>query len=461
MLKAQGRSFLFLALLEKGTEVSVKTNYLRVFTILIAAMAATVLVMALVGIKPAQATFPGANGNIAFAGADNNGYTQIYTISPSGGPSTKITSQDGFAEDPVYSPDGNTIAYDIQPAGTGENNIYTIPATGGTPTQLSNSGGAYCPTFSPDGNTIAYGDDQVVGGGQLYKIPSSGGTPTKVNGASNVDYCPAYSPDGTKISYTGRTPSDTLIIYTIPSSGGTASPLLGSAGSSGNISYSPDGTKITFSAPDSNGNDQIYTIPSRGGSPIQITTGGTDQNPDSDFYANDPSFSPDGTKIAYTETSDATDFDNRIQTIPATGGTPTTIGCAFGTSTNWGAGNSTTSLPSICSVNPAPGATVVPRNTNATVTFSTDMDQSTISKSTFQLSLWNKKKKTYVPVTDTGVTYNSFTKTATLDPFPSKPTKLLGKAKTYKATLTTGVKDAAGHPLSESDSLWTFNTGKK
>jgi Tol biopolymer transport system component len=76
-------------------------------------------------------------------------------------------------------------------------------------------------------------------------------------------------------------------------------------------SYSPDGTKIAFAASD--GHDaEIYTVESTGGKPIQVTN-----NASNDLQ---PSFAPDGRRIAYT-CSDG--HDAEICTInPATGGKP-------------------------------------------------------------------------------------------------------------------------------------------
>jgi Tol biopolymer transport system component len=76
-------------------------------------------------------------------------------------------------------------------------------------------------------------------------------------------------------------------------------------------SYSPDGTKIAFAASD--GHDaEIYTVESTGGKPIQVTN-----NVSNDLQ---PSFAPDGRRIAYT-CSDG--HDAEICTLnPATGGKP-------------------------------------------------------------------------------------------------------------------------------------------
>ena len=87
-------------------------------------------------VEPAEATFPGQNGNIAYMGFDGNDF-EIYTISPTGGTPLQVTNNELHDETPSYSPDGKKIAY----AGFDGNDseIYTIDATGGTPFQVTNN----------------------------------------------------------------------------------------------------------------------------------------------------------------------------------------------------------------------------------------------------------------------------------------------------------------------------------
>ena len=111
-----------------------------------------------------------------------------------------------------------------------------------------------------------------------------------------------------------------------------------------------------------------------------------------------------------------------------------------------------TVAPSVSNPSPADGATRISVSSLVTVTFSEAMDPATITTSTFTLD--------YVPTTNeppilkrmTGtVSYDPATRVATLSAVPLK------YATTYTATVTTGVKDLAGNPLS-SPLVWTFET---
>lgn len=116
--------------------------------------------------------------------------------------------------------------------------------------------------------------------------------------------------------------------------------------------------------------------------------------------------------------------------------------CGGGGGGAGGAGGTTadTTAPVIISTTPANGATGVAINTAIVVTFSEAMDPATVTASTFSIA----------GVSGT-VAYTGTTATFT-------PASSLAYSTTYMATVTKGVKDAAGNALA-SNSSWTFTTG--
>src|SRR5436190_17038064 len=89
-------------------------------TVLVAlALIVTFAVVALVassGAQPAYATYPGKNGLIANAIDRGNGQ-QIYTIRPNGTELARLTSVNGNAWDPDWSPGGTKIVFGVDPPG--------------------------------------------------------------------------------------------------------------------------------------------------------------------------------------------------------------------------------------------------------------------------------------------------------------------------------------------------------
>jgi dipeptidyl aminopeptidase/acylaminoacyl peptidase len=95
--------------------------------------------------------------------------TDLYTMSANGGIAQKLIELPGRVMSPSWSPDGSTIVFTYMARearnepGPGElpytysgPNLYSIPATGGEPVQLTNSGTDEDPVWSPDGSMIVF-----------------------------------------------------------------------------------------------------------------------------------------------------------------------------------------------------------------------------------------------------------------------------------------------------------------
>lgn len=123
------------------------------------------------------------------------------------------------------------------------------------------------------------------------------------------------------------------------------------------------------------------------------------------------------------------------------------VGCAGCggkvSSSNIGGTSPDTKPPTISLTNPADGTTGFAVNSAITITFSEAMDASSINTSTFTLSNGAAG----------AVTYDVVNMIATFTPSSS-----LAFSTAYAATITTGVKDAAGNAMA-SNYTWTFTTG--
>ncbi len=134
------------------------------------------------------------------------------------------------------------------------------------------------------------------------------------NGQSLEGFSPRHSPDGRWIAFTARR-GDLNDIAIIPVSGGEAT-LLTADGVSAQPTWSPDGSKIAFAAWGSSGGSDIYVIPVAGGEVLQITTGpGVKAEPD---------WSPDGRKLVFSGT-DGSQRDWAVWAVSAQGGEATRL----------------------------------------------------------------------------------------------------------------------------------------
>ena len=111
---------------------------------------------------------------------------------------------------------------------------------------------------------------------------------------------------------------------------------------------------------------------------------------------------------------------------------------------------STGPRPTVTARNPASGATAVKRTANLTATFSeavTGLPSTAAASSAFTI-----KRTSNGAAFSSVASYNASTKTATLD-----PSGTLWANTQYTLTLSSGIKDVAGNPLTALS--WTFTTG--
>jgi len=111
----------------------------------------------------------------------------------------------GFGDDqwPSWSPDGSTIAYSNSGSFPLDDNafsvtqeIWTVPASGGTPRRLTNGGGNDTPAYSPDGARTAFEN-----GGGIFLMDANGQNPHLIRSLPTSAFCPRWSPDGKSLAY--------------------------------------------------------------------------------------------------------------------------------------------------------------------------------------------------------------------------------------------------------------------
>jgi len=135
--------------------------------------------------------------HIAFVYADD-----LWVADRDGKNARRLTSDIGVEMNPVFSPDGATIAFTAQYDGNLD--VFTIPATGGVPTRLTwHPGPDVVRGFTPDGKSILFTSSRAANNnrhGQLFTVPITGGMPNQLP----IPYAmeAAYSPDGKFIAYT-------------------------------------------------------------------------------------------------------------------------------------------------------------------------------------------------------------------------------------------------------------------
>jgi TolB protein len=275
---------------------------------------------------PASAAPRGTNGKL-LVNVDNSttGTQQVYTVNPDGTDQQLI--QDN-SEAGQWSPDGRKAVLILQP--TGQEVIYD--ADTGTTTDLGLFNrypdlALFCDVWSPDGSRLACeGFGQTDGSlNGIYTVRSSdGGGLQRVTSDPNGDDCPSnYSPDGKHLAIT-RANETSYEIDTIKVDG-TGLKHITPVGTQFDFctgSWSPQGNEIAYSAhvPDSD-RSTIWIAQSDGSGLHQIPVpgcGGDRSDPNSIGCSN-PTWSPDGQKIAFSRHTLLPDEQFDLYTVNADG----------------------------------------------------------------------------------------------------------------------------------------------
>ena len=124
----------------------------------------------------------------------------LWTVSRQGGVATRLTAGTGVETEPVFSPDGATLAFTGEYDGNID--VFTVPAAGGVPKRIT-----YHPEadrvagWTPDGKRILFRSarESVSRYTQLYTVAREGGLPEAL--PLPMACMGAYSPDGKRMVY--------------------------------------------------------------------------------------------------------------------------------------------------------------------------------------------------------------------------------------------------------------------
>lgn len=251
--------------------------------------------------------------------ASKHAYRSAIWMTPTtGGEARRLTAQPNNATDPSWSPDGRWLAFvseregeagrkaseEQRKLGKGKPQIWLLPTDGGEACQLTFlPHGASTPVWSPDGQWLAFTapvgplDEEREDGqkdpkvrvidrlwyrldgagfiferrSHLFLLNVAGGEPVQLTDGDWDDGDPAWSPDGKHLAFVSsreedrwRTPSPD--VYTLAIEGGKGGELRrltdGSLGCDGPV-WSPDGQTIVFQGSlkwKSGGHTDLYTI---------------------------------------------------------------------------------------------------------------------------------------------------------------------------------------------------------
>jgi Tol biopolymer transport system component len=241
---------------------------------------------------------------LTFMARDIDQSWRIYVMNADGSGVTPLSPEGLDDTAPVWSPDGQKIAFVSQRDGNRE--VYVMPAecanladgcSQNAVNVTRNPADDWTPAWSPDGKRLTFSSIRD-GNWEIYAVDTTCLSAAETcpdqliqltaNGNANI--LPVYSPDGSRIAFSSKAAGN-WDIYSMSASGADIRQLTTDPGNDLSPAWSPDGSKIAFET-NRDGNVEVYVMTANGSSP---------QNVSNFSLANDhgPTWTPDGQQLVF------------------------------------------------------------------------------------------------------------------------------------------------------------------
>jgi dipeptidyl aminopeptidase/acylaminoacyl peptidase len=245
-------------------------------------------------------------------------YTNIFRMRSDGGPAEALTFNDAVIQTgPAPSPDGRTLAFWARGRGGAKIHLMDLGHPTWTRLLLTDQGQERGASWSSDGK-LAY-----TRGGAIWVIDGADAEPRRVlsdtyaGGAGGA----VWSPNGARMAVSnGESGFPQVGVLDVET--GSVTPITYLPREHSGVSWSPDGEWLVYLRNDAGGmsRDVVLSRADGTGEPQVLTRG--------KGMRSSPTFSPDGSVVAFLESTSVRTSD--IWTVPAAGGAPRQITNSMG-----------------------------------------------------------------------------------------------------------------------------------
>jgi Tol biopolymer transport system component len=222
---------------------------------------------------------------------DGAGSLDVFVTRAGDEPPQRLTAsrQDDFS--PSWSPDGQRIAYRVNPRRSDVGDIWVMRADGTRKRNLTRTPrvAEWSPAFSPDGTRIAYYSN-AVGVGDVWIMRSDGTVRRNVTRNGALNEYPTWSPDGGNLAFNSHRDGQ-FEVYRATVGGTRQRNLTRHPGKDQWPAWSSDGRHIAFMS-DRDGSEDVFVMRADGSRVRNVT-----ETPTLD--ESHPTWMPDG-RLSFT-----------------------------------------------------------------------------------------------------------------------------------------------------------------
>ncbi|MEW5957622.1 MAG: hypothetical protein AB1801_07860 [Chloroflexota bacterium] len=235
--------------------------------------------------------------SITYMGRDIDQAWRIYVMNADGSGPTPISPEGTDDTAPIWSPNGQKIAFVSFRDGNRE--IYIMDADGQNAVNITrHPADDWTPSWSPDGTKLAFSSIRT-GGWEIYGVDlvclsapeTCPDNLTQLTSDDNGNILPVWSPDGTRFAFNSKAGGN-WDVFTMAANGADLRQITTDPANDLAATWSPDGTQLAFES-NRDGNVEVYVIDANGQGPARNVTNLA--------LANDhgPAWTPDGQQLVF------------------------------------------------------------------------------------------------------------------------------------------------------------------